>query len=73
MLIVLLIGVIISTMKIIERGKQIFMRKNSKVETLMFHAFSSIPDKYQEKSFSSLKNISENFTLKIHLLIGVFF
>ena len=47
MLIVLLTGGIIDVMKMIEGNKQIFTYKNSKVEIL--------------KSFSLLKNISENF------------
>lgn len=61
MLIVLLTGGIIDVMKIMEENKQIFMYKNSKVEILMFHAFSSVPDKYQKKIFSLLKNIFKIF------------
>jgi len=44
-----------------EVNNQIFMHKNSRDEILMFHVFSSIHNEYQKKSFSLLKNISENF------------
>jgi len=38
----------------------IFMDKDVKSSFLMFHVLFSVPDEYQKKSFSSLKNISLN-------------
>jgi len=38
----------------------IFIDKDVKSSFLMFHVLFSVPDEYQKKSFSSLKNISLN-------------
>ena len=61
LLIIMLTGGIISTMKVIGKNTQIFIHKNSKVGILVFRALFGVSDIYQKKSLSLLKNISKNF------------